>query len=256
MARSNEYWHRTLEGKAKLFTVLVTVTILIGGLVEIVPMYTAEASPEIKEQLEPLTPLELAGRDIYVREGCYNCHSQMVRPLYAETLRYGDWTRSYEYTWDRPFQLGSRRIGPDLAREGCGPNPRSHAWHYDHFNDPRSMQPGSIMPSYHWLLSNSIDVDDVTASVTAMQSLGVPYSDDEISNIESLMQTQGQAIVDELAETGAETEWDREIIAMIAYVQQLGCRYNEIEGGADDVEETADTEEASDTEAPEEEAAE
>ncbi len=217
-AHDNSYWHRALERRTTLFAVLATVAVAIGGAVEIVPMYFVEAAaPE--GDVEPYSPLELAGRDIYIREGCYNCHSQMIRPTYAETLRYGEWTRSYELMWDRPFQLGSRRIGPDLAREG---GIRSDAWHYDHFRDPRSLQVGSIMPSYEWLLSWKIDPADVQASVEAMKTLGVPYEATDLASVEAALQAQGNQIVANLAENGVEAEWDDEVIALIAYMQHLG----------------------------------
>ena len=133
-------WHRNLlEPRAGLMAVLTTVLISIGGLAEIVPMFTVSVDPEVAANVQPYTPLEVAGRDIYTREGCYVCHSQMVRPIRDETLRYGAWSRSEEYVWDRPFLLGSRRIGPDLHRVG-GKYP--DAWHYEHLRDPRSTSPG------------------------------------------------------------------------------------------------------------------
>ena len=145
--------HRKLiESKGAVMAVLTTVAISIGGLVEIAPLYSEALGPEPMEGIEPLTPLELAGRDIYVREGCYNCHSQMVRPFRDETLRYGEWTRAGEIVYDRPFQMGSRRIGPDLQRVG-GKYP--DAWHYEHMDDPRATSPGSIMPRYSCLLYTS-----------------------------------------------------------------------------------------------------
>jgi cytochrome c oxidase cbb3-type subunit I/II len=215
-----EHWHRRLlEGKSALMAVLTTVAISIGGLVEIIPMYSLAAGPEAIAEVTPYTPLELAGRDIYVREGCYNCHSQMVRPFRAETMRYGPWTRAGEYAYDRPFQLGSRRIGPDLQRLG-GKYP--DAWHYEHMRDPRSTSPGSLMPTYGWLLTDSYDVADVTASVQAMQTLGVPYSDAEVGSVKESLSKQADGIVASLKGQGIETAPDREIVAMIAYLQRLG----------------------------------
>jgi cytochrome c oxidase cbb3-type subunit I/II len=220
MSNIENYWHRKLERRGPTFAVVATVAILIGGLVEIVPLYLVDFEGPEAAEVPPYTPLELAGRDIYIREGCYNCHSQMVRPMYAETLRYGEWSRAYEMVHDRPFQLGSRRIGPDLAREG---GLRSDAWHYDHFRDPRALQPGSIMPSYSWLLTWRVDVADVQASVGAMMTLGVPYEADAVETTEASMRAQGEAIVGRLREVGiAGAEWDHEVIAMIAYMQQLG----------------------------------
>lgn len=212
-------WHRAnLENKGALFAVLCTLSISIGGIAEIVPMFTA-AGPEHMDEVKPYTPLEVAGRDIYVREGCYNCHSQMVRPFRAETLRYGEWSRGGEYQYDRPFQLGSRRIGPDLHRQG-GKYP--DAWHYEHMKDPRSTSPGSIMPPYPWLFESKLDGEDIQASVTALQTLGVPYSDDEVKNAASLAAAQGAEIVSRLAQGGIQTSGDTEIVAVIAYLQRLG----------------------------------
>jgi cytochrome c oxidase cbb3-type subunit I/II len=213
-------WHRDLiEHRGALMAVLTTVAISIGGIVEIIPMYSMSAGPEAMEGIEPYTPLELAGRDIYVREGCYNCHSQMIRPFRSETLRYGPWSRAGEYAYDRPFQLGSRRIGPDVQRLG-GKYP--DAWHYEHMRDPRSTSPGSIMPPYQWLLEDTYDVEDVRASVVAMKTLGVPYSDDDVTNVDKQLAEQAGGIVERLAGAGIETTPDKEIIALTAYLQRLG----------------------------------
>lgn len=213
-------WHRNLvEHRAALMAVATTVAISIGGIVEIIPMYSLSVGPESMEGVEPYTPLELAGRDIYVREGCYNCHSQMVRPFRSETLRYGPWSRAGEYAYDRPFQLGSRRIGPDLHRLG-GKYP--DAWHYEHMRDPRSTSPGSIMPPYQWLLEDTYSVEDVKASVVAMQTLGVPYTDEDVANVDKLVGEQADGIVERLSSAGIETTPDKEIIALTAYLQRLG----------------------------------
>jgi cytochrome c oxidase cbb3-type subunit I/II len=217
---SNWSWHRNLiEHRGALMAGLTTVAISIGGIVEIIPMYSMAAGPESMDGVEVYTPLEQAGRDIYVREGCYNCHSQMIRPFRSETLRYGPWSRAGEYTYDRPFQLGSRRIGPDLHRVG-GKYP--DAWHYEHMRDPRSTSPGSIMPPYQWLLEDAYDVEDIRASVAALQTLGHPYSDDDVANVDKLVAAQAAGIVERLAEAGIETTPDKEIIAMTAYLQRLG----------------------------------
>ena len=218
--RDQGHWHKVIEHRTGLFALLATLAVVVGGLVEIVPMYYVDFEVPA-ETVQPYTPLELAGRDIYVREGCYNCHSQMIRPTYSETLRYGEWTRSYELMYDRPFQLGSRRIGPDLAREG---GLRSDSWHYAHFEDPRSMQIGSIMPSYSWLLRWKLDVADVTASVVAMKRLGVPYTDADVATVGASMQTQGETIAASIRADldNVEVDWDHEVVALIAYMQQLG----------------------------------
>ncbi len=215
---SKTTWHREfLEHRAALFTVLTTVCISIGGLVEILPMYSAELGGQPIAEVTPYTPLELAGRDIYVREGCYNCHSQMVRPFRSETLRYGEWSRAGEYAYDRPFQLGSRRIGPDLARVG-GKYP--DRWHYDHMKDPRQLDKRSIMPAYGWLFTDTIDTDDVTATVNAMRTLGVEYPED--LDVQAELDRQGGEIVGRLAGMGATAAPDDEIVALIAYLQRLG----------------------------------
>jgi cytochrome c oxidase cbb3-type subunit I/II len=213
-------WHRKLlEGRAGLFAAVTTVGISIGGIVEIVPMYTIAAGPEHIESVQPYTPLELAGRDIYAREGCVQCHSQMVRPFRAETLRYGTWSRAGEYAFDRPFLLGSRRIGPDLHRVG-GKYP--NAWHYEHMRDPRATSPGSIMPPYSWLHRDSYDMADIQASVQAMATLGVPYAAADLADVGPSVRAQAQAIVDDLATAGITTTPDKEIIALTAYLQRLG----------------------------------
>jgi cytochrome c oxidase cbb3-type subunit I/II len=215
-----EHWHRRLlEGRVGLFAIVTTVVISIGGIVEIVPMFTVKAGPPPLEGVTPYSPLELAGRDIYVREGCYLCHSQMIRPMRAELQRYGEWTRAGELAYDRPFQLGSRRIGPDLQRVG-GKYP--DAWHYEHMRDPRSTSPGSIMPPYPWLLTRRLDAKDVARSVQAMQRLGVPYHGVTTEGVARSISAQGAGIVASLAAMNIQTEPDREIIAMIAYLQRLG----------------------------------
>jgi len=217
--KAKETFHRMLEGRGTLFAVLTTVVILIGGLVEIVPMFTAKLGPERLPGVTPYTALEVAGRDIYIREGCYTCHSQMIRPTRAEILRYGEWTRAGEYAYDHPFLLGSRRIGPDLQRVG-GKYP--DAWHYEHMRDPRSTSPGSIMPAYAWLLAQRLDPADVTASVRALRSVGLPYSDAEVAGVAASLRQQGEAIVGRLGTAGITTPPDREIVALIAYLQRLG----------------------------------
>ena len=211
--------HRILEGKSALFAVLVTVVILIGGLVEIVPMFSARTGPELLPGVTPYTALEVRGRDIYTREGCYTCHSQMVRPTRAEVMRYGEWSRAGEYAYDHPFLLGSRRLGPDLHRVG-GKYP--DAWHYEHMRDPRSTSPGSVMPTYPWMLHDRYDVADIQASLRALRTVGVPYTDAEIDGAPAAIEAQARGIVDRLATAGITAEPDRDIIALIAYLQRLG----------------------------------
>jgi cytochrome c oxidase cbb3-type subunit I/II len=233
-AGHGSFHRRYLEGKVAVFAVVTTIAILIGGLVEIVPMYTAGAGPETGDWVTPYTPLEVAGRDIYIREGCYLCHSQWVRPMRSEVLRYGEWSRAPEYQYDRPFLLGSRRMGPDLHRIG-GKYP--DAWHYEHMRDPRSTSPGSVMPTYPWLLTDSYDAQDVQASVRALKRAGVPYSDGEVEGVAASIANQGEGIVTALAGSGIETPADREIIALIAYLQRLGrdgrAHFAEQDGGGE-----------------------
>ena len=226
-------WHRRMfEGKAAVFAIGMTIAISIGGIVEIVPMFTANSmSWERADHITPYSPLEVAGRDIYTREGCYLCHSQMVRPMRAEILRYGEWTRAAEYQYDRPFLLGSRRLGPDLQREG-GKYP--DAWHYEHMRDPRSTSPGSVMPPYSWMHENKIDPSDVGASIRALAKVGTPYVGTDDASVASSLQAQGTTIVQSLAASGITAEWDDEIIAMIAYLQRLGVEgraYLQSQGG-------------------------
>jgi cytochrome c oxidase cbb3-type subunit I/II len=218
-AAHGSFHRRVFERKSAVFAVATTIAILIGGIVEIVPMYTAGAGPETADWVTPYTPLEVAGRDIYIREGCYLCHSQWVRPMRAEVLRYGEWSRAPEYQYDRPFLLGSRRLGPDLHRVG---QKYPDAWHYEHMRDPRATSPGSVMPPYPWLLEATIDAQDIQASVRALQKSGVPYTAADVDGVAGSLTSQGQQIVTSLAGAGIQTEADREIVALIAYLQRLG----------------------------------
>jgi len=210
------------------------VAISIGGIVEIIPMFTANAASwERAGWVTPYSPLEVAGRDIYIREGCYLCHSQMVRPMRAEILRYGEWTRAAEYQYDRPFLLGSRRLGPDLQRQG-GKYP--DAWHYEHMRDPRSTSPGSVMPPYPWLHRRKIDPADITASVRALQKAGTPYTGVDETSVAGSLQQQGSSITASLATSGIQAAWDDEIVALIAYLQRLGVEgkaYLQSQGGGE-----------------------
>lgn len=211
--------HRWLEGQAALFAVLSLVAILVGTLIEVGPLFTASAGPQPMAGVTPYSPLEVAGRDIYIREGCYTCHSQMVRPFRNEALRYGAWSRAGEYAYDRPFQLGSRRIGPDLHRVG-GKYP--DAWHYEHMRDPRATSPNSVMPPYSWLLKDRYETADIEKSVWALKTAGTPYSQADLDGVAASIEGQADGIVKRLAETGIEADSDREIIALIAYLQRLG----------------------------------
>lgn len=217
--KPDNFHRRVFERNLPVFAIVTTLAIAVGGLVEIVPMFTVTLGPEKVAGIAPYTPLEVAGRDIYIREGCYTCHSQMVRPMRAEMLRYGDWSRAGEYAYDHPFLLGSRRIGPDLQREG-GKYPDS--WHYEHMRNPRSLAPGSIMPTYAWLHRNTVDPEDIRKSVIALRRVGVPYTDADVAGVPAQLAQQGGEIVGRLASAGIKAEPGREIIALIAYLQRLG----------------------------------
>jgi cytochrome c oxidase cbb3-type subunit I/II len=179
--------------------------------------FSTALDPERVQQ--PYSPLELAGRDIYVSEGCYLCHSQMIRPFRHETLRYGDYSRAEEFIYDRPFQWGSKRTGPDLHREG-GKYP--NLWHYQHMRDPRSTSPGSLMPRYDFLKAATVDFGELGGKISAMKKLGVPYGDREILTAESVARSQARLIVDDLAKNGVEITEDSRLVALIAYLQRLG----------------------------------
>jgi cytochrome c oxidase cbb3-type subunit I/II len=212
-------WHALLEGRPLLFTVLTLVAVLIGGVAELIPtIFVRSAVPMATHQI-PYTSLELEGRDIYVREGCYLCHSQMIRPFRAEKLRYGDPSTAEESMYDHPFQWGSKRTGPDLARVG-GKYP--NLWHYTHLMDPRATSPGSNMPSFAWTAERRVDLDLTPRKVRTMQMLGVPYTSKDISMAAENLKTQGTEISMDLAKQGVTVAADSEMVALIAYLQRLG----------------------------------
>ena len=216
-------WHRRWERMPVRFTVYVLVAVFIGGAIEAIPMFMISSNVPSIKTVEPYTPLELAGRDIYVAEGCYNCHSQMIRPFYWETKRYGEYSKPGEFVYDRPFQWGSRRIGPDLHREG---GRKSHQWHYEHFKDPQSTSPGSIMPKYTWLLEKQTNFPAIQGRVDAMAMLGTPYGENVLDGkaVENA-RFQAQIIASELEEQGGppmDQTWNKQVIAVIAYLQRLG----------------------------------
>jgi cytochrome c oxidase cbb3-type subunit I/II len=212
--------HRWLEGLPVTFTVLTLVAVLIGGLVEAIPMFLVKENVPTISSVKPYTPLEVLGRDIYIREGCVGCHSQMIRPFRSETERYGEYSKVGEFVYDHPFLWGSKRTGPDLHRVG-GKYP--DAWHYNHMEDPSSTSPGSIMPAYPWLLTQELDVSVVKPRLRALRKTGVPYTDEEIDGAEVNLEAQAQGVVANLAVGGVpEVPPDREIIALIAYLQRLG----------------------------------
>jgi cytochrome c oxidase cbb3-type subunit I/II len=214
-----EYWHRLIERKPVTLLVLSLIVVAIGGAIEFMPTFLVKSNIPTIASVKPYTPLELQGRDIYVREGCYTCHSQMIRPFRDEVVRYGEYSKAGEFVYDHPFQWGSKRTGPDLAREG---GKYSDSWHYNHMYDPRSMSPGSLMPQYVWLFDNALDTASTPGKIRAMQTLGVPYAAgyDKIANA-ALMQ-QADSIAANLKKDKIETPPNAEIIALIAYLQRVG----------------------------------
>jgi cytochrome c oxidase cbb3-type subunit I/II len=216
---AGEHWHRVIERRPTQMLILSLVVILIGGLVEMIPTFLIKSNIPTITNVQPYTPLELQGRDIYVREGCYTCHSQMIRPFRFETERYGEYSKAGEFIYDHPFQWGSKRTGPDLHRVG-GKYPDS--WHYNHMDEPTTMSPGSIMPAYPWLLDDELDTASTPAKIRAMITLGVPYPEnyDKIANKDLML--QANQIVSNLKSSGIETPPNKEIISVIAYLQRLG----------------------------------
>ena len=193
--------HEKIETSNFLMIVLILIVLLFGGLVEIVPLFFQKSTTQPVEGLKPYTALQVAGRDIYVREGCYNCHSQMIRPFRAETLRYGPYSVAGEFVYDHPFQWGSKRTGPDLARVG---GRYSDEWHRIHLGNPRDVVPESNMPAYPWLEKNAVDHTTIAAHMKGLRTLGAPYSDEEI------------------AKAADDVKGKTELEAVIAYLQGLG----------------------------------
>jgi cytochrome c oxidase cbb3-type subunit I/II len=216
---SDTFWHRVVERRPFQLLVVSLVVILIGSIAELIPTFLVESNVPTIEAVKPYTALELEGRDLYIREGCVGCHSQLVRPFRSETERYGEFSKSGEFVYDHPFLWGSKRTGPDLHREG-GRYP--HSWHYYHMIDPTSMSPGSIMPAYPWLAENDLDKSKTADKINAMIKLGVPYDDYEAQNALVNMSKQGKEITDALAKEGIKTSSEKEIVALIAYLQRLG----------------------------------
>jgi cytochrome c oxidase cbb3-type subunit 2 len=193
--------HEKVETNNFLMIVLIFIVLLVGGMVEIVPLFFQKSTTEPVPGLKPYTALQVVGRDVYVREGCYNCHSQMIRPFRAETLRYGSYSLSGEFVYDRTFQWGSKRTGPDLARVG---GRYSDEWHRIHLTNPRDLVPESNMPAYPWLEKTAADHATVVARMSALRTLGAPYADEE------------------LAKAADEVKGKTELDAVIAYLQVLG----------------------------------
>jgi cytochrome c oxidase cbb3-type subunit I/II len=201
------------------FLILSFVAIFIGGAIEIIPMLLIKSNVPTIETVKPYTPLEQYGRDMYVAEGCYTCHSQMIRPFRSETERYGEYSKVGEFIYDHPFQWGSKRTGPDLHRVG-GKYPNS--WHYKHMYDPREISPGSIMPAYPHMIKNKIDYSVIPGRISALRSVGVPYPDGYENNSVADLKTQAKLIADNLKLDGINADPETEIIAIIAYLQRLG----------------------------------
>jgi cytochrome c oxidase cbb3-type subunit I/II len=233
-----ETFHQWLERKPVQLTLLATVTILIGGIAQIIPTLVVESNIPTISSVKPYTPLELEGRDLYIREGCVGCHSQMIRPFRSEVERYGPYSKAGEYVYDHPFLWGSKRTGPDLLRVG---GKYSDNWHFNHMYDPQSTSSGSIMPAYQWLITRKHDRSAIQDKMNAMVTLGVPYTEEEIANAFELMDAQAAQIEENLhadpdfvnsyeadkkyaQDAGVEfvPMKDREIVAMIAYLQRLG----------------------------------
>ncbi len=198
---ANTTFHEKVETSNTLLIVLTLVALLAGGLVEIVPLFFQKSTTQPIEGVKPYGALQLAGRDVYIREGCYGCHSQMIRPLRAEVLRYGPYSVAGESVYDHPFQWGSKRTGPDLARVG---GRYSDKWHEDHLINPRNVVPESNMPAYPWLAESKVDAGSIGAHMAALRKVGVPYSDEQIAG------------------AAAEVDGKTELQAVIAYLQGLG----------------------------------
>ncbi|SDZ11488.1 cytochrome c oxidase cbb3-type subunit 2 [Variovorax sp. YR634] len=199
--KSSGFTHEKIETNNLLMIVLILVVVAVGGLVEIVPLFFQKSTTEAVQGVKPLTPLQLAGRDVYLREGCYNCHSQMIRPFRSETLRYGHYSVAGEFVYDHPFQWGSKRTGPDLHRVG---GKYSDEWHRIHLNNPRDLVPESNMPAYSWLEKTLVDAEALPTHMRALRRVGVPYTDEEI------------------AKATEEVTGKTEMEATVAYLQSLG----------------------------------
>ncbi len=229
-----EFWHRPIERKPVRLMIFSLIVILIGGAVEIIPTMVVKSNIPTIAQVKPLKPLELEGRDIYIREGCNNCHSQMIRPLRFETARYGEYSKAGEFVYDHPFLWGSKRTGPDLAREG---GLRSDSWHYVHMIIPKELSPGSIMPAYPWLADDDLDLSQTEKKISVMRNLGVPYEEGYESEALRDLETQANEIaariIRDISEEGSTINQEelaqKEIIALIAYLQRLGTDIKVVE---------------------------
>jgi cytochrome c oxidase cbb3-type subunit I/II len=213
-------WHRRWERLPLVFSVWVAVAVIVASLFEIIPTFLIKSNVPTIASVKPYTPLEIVGRDLYIAEGCNNCHSQMVRPIRAETVRYGEYGKPGEFVYEHPFLWGSRRIGPDLQRVG-GKYP--NLWHVRHMENPRSTTPQSIMPPYPWMLTDRIDFDGIPAKLRAMRSVGVPYTDADVGGAAATARDQARRIAEDVAaQGGAPGLEDKQIVALVAYLQRLG----------------------------------
>ncbi|WP_199193342.1 cytochrome-c oxidase, cbb3-type subunit I [Blastopirellula marina] len=213
-------WHRAWEGRPLYFSVWVAIAVIVASLFEIIPTFMIRSNVPTIASVQPYTPLEIAGRDIYVAEGCYNCHSQMIRPILAETIRYGEYSKAGEFVYDHPFQWGSRRIGPDLAREG---GRQSSSWHVFHFRNPGEFIPGSIMPAYPHFETQELNLSTLPDRVKAAYYLGAPYSDEVLENSIEIAEAQAKQIAKDIADqNGPEGLENKKVVALIAYIQRLG----------------------------------
>jgi cytochrome c oxidase cbb3-type subunit I/II len=217
-------WHERIERRPLVFSVLTLIAVLVGGLFELLPGLVTDKEVPLAANgevcVQPYTPLEIAGRDVYVREGCYVCHSQMIRPFRSEQIRYGAPSRLEESMWDHPFQWGSKRTGPDLARVGTKYN---EAWHWDHMLDPRAVVPNSIMPSYPWLYGAAVDVPVVAEKLRVLKKLGIPYTDEQVRDAAENYAAQAALVVGNLITQGkTDAADDSEIVALVAYLMRLG----------------------------------
>lgn len=216
---SEKKLHRVLERKPMVFMVLSLVVILIGGMIEMMPTFTIKSNIPTIASVQPYSPLELQGRDLYIREGCVSCHSQMIRPFRSETERYGEYSKAGEFVYDHPHLWGSKRTGPDLQREG---GKYGNVWHYNHMLDPQTMSPGSIMPPYEWLITQKLDTTTTISKINAMRSLGVPYEEGYEHKANRDLDKQAKAIAEDLQKNNIKVKSDKEIVALIAYLQRLG----------------------------------
>lgn len=213
------FWHAVIERRPMRMLVISLLVVSVGGAVELIPTFLVKSNIPTISTVKPYTPLELQGRDIYIREGCYTCHSQMIRPFRDEVARYGDYSKSGEFVYDHPFQWGSKRTGPDLARLGSKyPN----SWHFRHMYAPEEISQGSIMPSYPWLMDNEIDTSTTKVKIRAMQTLGVPYEKGYENLANKVLLKQAEEIRMDLSQSKIKTQRTKEIIALIAYLQRLG----------------------------------